>query len=60
MNFWKFNGQSLENTVSEIAIPRAFSSLGQNVYTNDKNKTGKFGLTLVCQESEMINTVLKN
>lgn len=62
MNFWKFNGQSLEFTVGELTIPKAFTNVGgaANVFTNNKDNTGKFGLNLVCNESEMINAVLKN
>lgn len=61
MNFWKFNGQTLEFTVGEMTIPRVFLKSSQGViYSADKNNIGKFGLNLVCQESEMINSVLKN
>ena len=28
MCFWKFNGQSLEFTVGELTIPKAFSNVG--------------------------------
>lgn len=60
MCFWKFNGQSLEHTVGELTIPKAFLNAGSGVYSHDKSNTGKFGLNLVCQDAEMINTVLKN
>lgn len=60
LTFWKFNGQSLEYTVGELTIPTAFSSIGQGVYSHDKNNVGKFGLNLVCEEAEMIAAVAKN
>lgn len=60
MCFWKFNGQSLEFTVGELTIPKAFSNIGQNVFSHEKSQQGKFGLNLVCEDAEMINTVLKN
>lgn len=46
--------------MAEIAVPKAFSKIGQGVFSHDKNNAGKFGLNLVCRETEMINTVLKN
>jgi hypothetical protein len=48
--------------VGELTIPKAFTNVGgaAQVYTNNKDNFGKFGLNLVCQESEMINAVLKN
>ena len=60
MCFWKFNGQSLEFTVGELAIPKIFSNVGQGVYTHEKAKMGKFGLHLVSQEAEMITKGIKN
>jgi hypothetical protein len=60
MCFWKFNGQNLEYTVGELTIPRAFVNSGLGVLSHNKNNNGKFGLNLVCQDTEMINTVLKN
>ena len=53
MCFWQFNGQSLEFSIGEIAIPKAFANIGGAVYSHKKEDTGKFGLALVCSESEM-------
>lgn len=36
-----------------MAIPKAFSNIGGAVYSHKKENTGKFGLALVCSESEM-------
>ena len=60
LNFWKFNGQTMEFTVGEITIPKAFSNIGQGVYQHQKNMVGKFGLNLVCEQAEMMNVLLKN
>ena len=59
MNFWQFKGQSLEFTVGELTIPKSFSNIGTGVYSHKKENQGKYGLNLVCEESEMINQVLK-
>lgn len=35
-------------------------STGAGVYSHNSNNVGKFGLNLVCQDTEIINSVLKN
>ena len=55
MCFWQYNGQSLEFSIGEVAIPKAFSNIGSNVYSHKQEQTGKFGLALVCSETEMEN-----
>lgn len=44
MNFWKFNGQTVEFTVGEMTIPKVISNVGQNVFATDSSRKGQFGL----------------
>ena len=55
MNFWKFNGQSLEFTVAELCISKGMRSAqlsSQVVYQQKKENIGKFGLSLVSVEMD--------
>jgi len=56
MCFWKFNGQALEYTVGVLSMEKTFSGLtgsSSHVYASNKENIGKFGLNLVCQESDL-------
>ena len=53
MNFWKFNGQSLEYTVGEMCLSKGILNQPGSqhaVFHKNKENIGKFGLNLVSQD----------
>jgi hypothetical protein len=47
LNFWKFNGQTMEYKIGEMTIPKVFAKRNVVIHSHNRDNTGKFGLNLV-------------